>query len=240
MNRQYIDDQHIVARYLADQLSDDERQAFEAYYLEHPDIVQELEAAARLKIGLAHLGDAGTMPKLTTPRPLSTRHRILAAAVAIAAVALALAAFMLPPPVPAPVLVSSSTVLHDKRDRPLPLAATHTLQRTRGAAYDAVLDVPTKPHVIALRVLPETQTQPARYRLVLSMFDDSDQAREIASITGLAPEADGFVPVLVNSSRVAAGLYQLTLSGDAGTSAADASSAFRLRVRPASTDSAKP
>ena len=47
MDRKFIDDHHIVARYLADQLPDTLREEFEAYYLEHPEVVQELEATAR-------------------------------------------------------------------------------------------------------------------------------------------------------------------------------------------------
>jgi hypothetical protein len=64
MDRRYIDDNHVVARYLADRLTDDEREAFEAYYLEHPDVVQELEAAARFKVGLMKLRDTGELSRL--------------------------------------------------------------------------------------------------------------------------------------------------------------------------------
>ena len=46
------------------ELTDDEREAFEAYYLEHPDVVPELEAAARFKVGLMKLRDTGELSKL--------------------------------------------------------------------------------------------------------------------------------------------------------------------------------
>lgn len=51
MDCKYIEDHHIVARYLADRLSDAERQSFEAYYLANPDVVQDMQAVARLKVG---------------------------------------------------------------------------------------------------------------------------------------------------------------------------------------------
>ncbi len=55
MDRKQIEDEHIVARYLADQLSPAEAEAFEAYYTQHPSMVREIEYALRLKEGLATL-----------------------------------------------------------------------------------------------------------------------------------------------------------------------------------------
>src|SRR4026208_2063020 len=84
MDRRYIDDNHVVAGYLADRLTDDEREAFEAYYLEHPDVVQELEAAARFKVGLMKLRDTGELPKLLQ-RDQRLQCPYFAAAAAVAA-----------------------------------------------------------------------------------------------------------------------------------------------------------
>ena len=64
MDRRYIDDQHVVARYLANRLTDEEREAFEAYYLEHPDMGQEMEAAIRFKVGLMRLRETGELAPL--------------------------------------------------------------------------------------------------------------------------------------------------------------------------------
>ena len=69
MDRRYIDQQHVVARYLADRVTDNERSEFEAYYLVHPEIVQEMEAAARFKVGLMQLRDSGELPKLLRSKP---------------------------------------------------------------------------------------------------------------------------------------------------------------------------
>ena len=67
MDRKYIDDQHIVARYLADQLPAAQREEFESYYLQHPEMVEELEAAARFKVGLMLLRDAGQLDEVLKP-----------------------------------------------------------------------------------------------------------------------------------------------------------------------------
>lgn len=45
MNRQYIEDNHIVDRYLLGQLSEQKLCEFEAYYFEHPQMLEELTIA---------------------------------------------------------------------------------------------------------------------------------------------------------------------------------------------------
>ena len=86
MDRNQIEAEHIVARYLADQLSPAEAEAFESYYTQHPSMVREIEYELRLKEGLATLRDRGQLDALLKARrwrwalPLS-----IAAAVAGAA-----------------------------------------------------------------------------------------------------------------------------------------------------------
>lgn len=48
MDRQYIESEHIIERYLAGQLTLEESEAFEVYCLEHPQIAEELEYARSL------------------------------------------------------------------------------------------------------------------------------------------------------------------------------------------------
>jgi hypothetical protein len=233
MDRRYIDDHHVVARYLADQLADAEREAFENYFIQHPETVKELEAAARFKIGLMQLRDSGELNQLLQPSRPKWWHRPFAAAAAVAIVAIALSTFLLPQP--APLLVTASSTLVNRRGTPLPIAARYTILRTRGATSDAEVTRPSKPHAIELRVLPEYETEPARYRLSLSRLD-GDQSHEVAALEGLIPEDDGFVRVAMNSERLIAGRYRIELSGDAGTSAAASASTFLIRVRDAAAE----
>jgi hypothetical protein len=230
MDRKYIDDHHIVARYLAEQLPDAEREAFEAYYVEHPDVVQDMEAAARLKVGLAQLRDAGKLDTLLKPRSWYRDQRFLAAA-AVAAVAVGVGLVVMRSPSMQPLLVASSGVLHDWRGARLPLASTHTVLRTRSISYDAEIELPPSAQAVELRVLPEYETQPPRYRIALQAIADDDSLRPVAEIGGLTPGDDGFVPVFLNATRIAPGRYQLTLTGDAGTSAASEESSFLIRFR---------
>jgi hypothetical protein len=229
MDRKYIDDHHVVARYLADQLPDLEREAFEAYCLEHADIVQELEAAARFKVGLLQLQDARKLEQLMRPAPWFRQRRNLAVAAAIAIVAVGLSLFYLRSPVMQPMLAAASSKLADRYGDPLPIAATYMILRARGSSYDAEIELPDRPQSIELCVLPEVEAQPPRYRIMLASIADDESLHEIGTLTGLAPAADGFVRVFLNSSRLAAGRYQLVLAGDAGTSAADGASPFLIK-----------
>jgi hypothetical protein len=229
MDRKYIDDHHIVARYLADQLGDAERIAFEAYYVEHPDVLQDMEAAARLKVGLAQLRDHGALDRLLEPQPWYRDQRFFAAA-AVAAIAVGVGLYVMGSPSLQPALVASSDVLHTWRGTPLPLASSHMVLRTRSASFDAEIELPGSAQAIELRVLPEYEAQPPRYRMTLEAIADDDSLSAVAEIAGLAPAEDGFVPVFVNTARIRPGRYQLTLTGD---EAAPGASAFQLRFAPA-------
>ncbi len=52
MDRQYISDHNVIERYLAGQLSGAEEQAFEEAYLEDAGLLDELQAAERLRDGI--------------------------------------------------------------------------------------------------------------------------------------------------------------------------------------------
>ena len=71
-----------------DDAADAEREAFEAYSLAHPEILSELEAAARFKVGLAQLGASGRLAYLEKPVPAPSRGRWLRLAAVFAAIAL--------------------------------------------------------------------------------------------------------------------------------------------------------
>jgi hypothetical protein len=130
-----------------------------------------------------------------------------------------------------PPLVASASALTDRLGDPLATAATHKLIRTRGTSYDAEIELPASAHTIALRVEPQVDAQPPRYRITLSAIADDDSLQEVGTVSALQPEApDGYIPVYLNSARLAPGRYQLLISGDAGTSAENDASPFLIRV----------
>lgn len=238
MDRRYIDDHHVVARYLADRLSDEERAAFEAYYLEHPDVVQELEAAARFKVGLMKLRDSGELDRLLQPHKRPQWHYIAAAA---AAVALVVGAFLLVDRTPAarPILAATIEALHGTNGSPPTLAREYAVLRTRGSAVDAEIRLPAEGEALELRVLPEFTARPERYRVRLFRMSADDSLQSVAELGGLVPEPDNFVSIFVDGARLQPGPYRLAIAGDPDTDARDKESAFILKMRALNDPSAR-
>jgi len=225
MDRQYIDDHHVVARYLADQLPEPEREAFEAYYLEHPDMVREIEATARFKVGLAQLRDSGQLAALLKPTPWYARRLFLA--VAAAAIVIIGMVFYVRTATP-PLMAADVAALAG----PSSIASSHVVLRRRGSVFDAEVTLPGAGEAIELRVLPEFAATDARYRISLARIID-DQREQISAVDHLPAGDDGMVTIYLNARRVAPGDYELTIASDQVT-AADQTSHFHIRVRPAS------
>jgi hypothetical protein len=216
MNRKYIYDHHIVERYLADQLDDAEREAFEACCLAHPEVVSDMESVARLKVGLATLRDRDELtPLLQAKRSPS---RLMAIAAAVAALAIGALLFFVVPRSPQPVLVAATSS---------PIAASYDILRMRGASDDAQIELPPSPQAIALRVWPEAES--ATYALTLLRISDDGSLQQLASLAPLAAGADGLVIAYLNSGGLSKGRYQLVLR-DANTNAASAESRFTLTL----------
>lgn len=222
MDRQYIDDHHIVARYLADRLPDPEREAFEVYYLEHPEMLREIEAAARFKSGLAQLRDSGELEALLKPTPWYARWRYLA--IAAAAILVIGVAFYIRTQTP-PVMAANLAALGG----PSTLASSHAVLRRRGSSFDAEITLPATGEALELRVLPEFAGTGSRYRILLARINADDEREQLAAIGHLSAGEDGMVPIYLHARRIEPGDYEVTIANDA-----DQTSRFLIRVWPAS------
>jgi len=232
MDRKHIDDNHSVARYLADQLTDDEREEFEAYLRDHPDLVREIEAAARFKVGLDALEAKGELDPAIRAPGISWRARALALAAAVAVMAVGVAFWVTRGPSTGPLLASSASALLDSQGRALPATDPYPILRSRGSrSHDALVTLPAKPAAIALRVLPEyPPIADSSYRLRLSKLDENEQERALGEISGLRAEEDGFVAAYVRSDSLQPGTYRLRLMSGSATSSSN-ESAYGIKVR---------
>ena len=218
------DDPGLASRYLAGQLSPDELQAYERHLLENPEAVREVEATARMKVGLASLRDTGQIEGLLRVQPaLSSRWSALAAAAAVIVLALGLWRGM--EGTHDAALVATASELTDRDGRPLTAGVSYALLRTRSSAYDAKIALPREPHAIELRVRPQT---PARvYSIALSALHPNGSVREIGSVSDLQAQPDGFVRLYVDSSRLEPGPYRVVITPGNNR---DAASAFRINA----------
>ena len=221
MDRKYIDEHHIVARYLADQLSDAEREAFEAYYLEHPEMVREMEATARFKAGLASLADRGELTQLINSRPARSTGHWLALAAAVTAVAIGVTYFVRTSAPPSS-MVARMEALN------LPIGITVRVERTRGLA-DVDFELPPAGTAVALQIAPDFEANPPMYRVSLTRESDDD-ARPQAELDRVAAD-DGIITVYLDRSTLERGVYRLSVEGAEGTDAADQRADFRIQAR---------
>lgn len=232
----FKDDATLANRYLADQLSDVDREAFEAQLMRDPEIVRELEATARLKVGLHRLRATGELSQLVRPNRRFTQPVMLAMAASLAVAVVGLAVFRWSVVAEQSILAASVAALTDSSGNALSVGATHALLRTRADTYDAVIELPSSPQAIELRVFPETAARPDGYRMTLSRIGDDDAARPLATLSDLKSAADGFVTAFVDSSVLEAGRYEVTIVAETGDAASAAASTFILKVERAGSD----
>lgn len=233
-NQSLIDDPTRASRYLADQLTDAECAAYEARFVADPDMVAELEATARLKIGLQRLRRNGELTELIAGAAVSppTRTWMLAMAASVAAVVIGVSLwFPRTGPLSVPVLASTASAFKDPSGHSLSVLTTAPLFRTRAEKYDAVIELPATRGAIKLRVLPSSPTESARYQASLSRIKDDDTSERIVAIEDLKPSADdGFVDLYADSSLLTPGRYQLILTRTANGPSAGDSDAFVIKV----------
>jgi len=228
-----IDDPTRAGRYLAGQLSDAESAAYEAQFATDPEALAELEATARLKIGLQRLRSSGELSELlTAPAVSPNRTWMLAMAAGVAAAVIGLSLwFPRSGPVTSPVLASAASVFKDHNGHGLSVMATAPMFRTRAEKYDAVIDLPATRGAIRLRVLPSSPAGTGRYQASLSRIKDDNTAERGVTLSDLQPSTDdGFVDVYADSSLLTPGRYQLILTRESGGAGNGDSDTFVIQV----------
>jgi hypothetical protein len=227
----HIHENEFANRYLAGTLSDAERAAYEPEIARNEDTLRELEATARLKVGLARLRESGELDELLRPTPWSGHRTALAAAAAVVVLAVAVLLVRFGDGTARPLVAASVALLMDQRGGALPVGGTVAVFRKRAASYDATIQASSKPQAIELRALPETTVAASQYRVSLLHLNDQGAATPVGSIERLRPAADGFVTVFVDSSLLAAGDYRLDVLGEGADASTVAAGTFRIRVQ---------
>jgi len=230
ISREYIDEHDIVARYLANQLSDQERESFEAYYLEHPEVLKELNRTAKFKSGLMDLRDSGVLSKILKHQPWWKRPNSVAIAASLVAVVLAGSIWFTWRANSRPLIAASVPELGDMFQGTLQVAGSYEIQRTRTSSYDATIKVPTNSSAIELRIKPEFPAASAQYRITLGSVGKDDAVTQLATTSDLQQAKDGFVTIYLNAAELPPAVYEVAISGDADSKAADLTSSFLIEL----------
>ena len=206
------DSGHVIARYLAGQLTPEQSDAFERALSERPDLHHQTEEILKFREGLARLQERGELAGLlqaSAPR----RWLPYAAAAAIAAVALAAVLWLNPSRPFSALLARSPSGFAEHQGQPPPIVGTYVLARMRGggaAAIDA--DVQRRAGALELRILPSATYTAGRFRAVVRRVAGPDSAT-LAGPIEVGPTApDGYVTVYLDSRHLAPGYYELSLA----------------------------
>jgi hypothetical protein len=215
-------DPTLANRYLADQLSEQERHDYEALLISSPHALSELEATARLKVGLERLQETGELSRLLQQRPPLFPASLLPLAATLAAVAIGAVLWWSTffHAGTAPLLFASHTALLEKAGHPLLSTITVPFFINRAEKPVSILEKPASPAEVVLRVRPTSLNKSHSYRLSLSRLRGT--AFEIvAQIDSLPAAADGFVECHADTARLTPGRYQVIVTDQAMPSGKD-------------------
>jgi hypothetical protein len=225
---------HIISKYLGGQLTDPERTEFEAYWAEHPEIIEELEVDARLESGFAHLQKSGTLDALVNAgSPRRAAWPIALAASLIAGVGVAVWVGGGPTVRPVALAASVAALNEAYGGKSLPVQAVDLLG-ARSTLYDAVIELPKTLTVLELHVLLEDIQTSAQYQITLLEISSEGKRAELGTVGGLQSDADGFLTVYVDSARLIPAQYELRIQGEKPASSSRTGS-FLIKVVPATT-----
>jgi len=228
MDRSDTDVAHLVPRYLAGQLTDDEAAAFENAYLLDPGTVADLEHTLKFKEALAVLRERGELASLLRVAP----RRPWLVGVGVAAAALVV--FVLSVAVWQRGLLlnflSGTPVLIADNRQSLPVLSSIVLLRTRERSSALDLQVQPRAGVIEFRILPAQVASGGRYTVSLIRIDTTE-ARNMGKLESLAPSSDGYVTVYLDQNRLTQGNYELSVTLMPAETYVTEADRFRLRVR---------
>lgn len=223
MDAKQIAELHVVERYLADQLSEEEAQAFEAYVEAHPEVTREIENISRMKVGLAALRQRGELESLVK------KQRRVPLWAAFAASAAALIAIVVLPrywgdSADRPSLALTAGQLLDDNRQPLPIAGRFTIDRVRGMVD--VVAGPDAEQAVELRL--DMHAEAASQRYSVEMFRVSGAAlTSLGNLPDAISQPDGTVSIFVRGSALLPGNYLIRATPSGGSEAAE----FALQVQ---------
>jgi hypothetical protein len=216
----------LVQKYISGRLPDAERSVFETQLLTDASLVRDLEESLRLREGLEVLRERQELVGLKAPRrrPVFFIGFASASAAALAIIALAVAQHYVHRS-PA-VIAASVAALRLNATAPLTVVERYSFATPRAATPSPNLTLPTS-GALELRALTPVTDAPRRFRVTLAKILDNKVTSPIGvAAVHLAPDADGFVVIYADASKLQPGDYSLSV--DPEDESAGEHFAFRL------------
>lgn len=219
-------------RYVSGRLSDSECVEFERRLVQDPQLVRELEAIARFKVGLQVLHERGELDQALRGPHWTYGWLALAAAIAVLAIGvLTFRSFVTPHE--RSMLAAVPAALTDRQGNVLPSAGEFTVLRKRVTTADAVIDLPPAGHAVEIKVLPESPTPAQGYRVSLWQQAPGASARRLGAVRHVMPATDGFLVVFMDTTALTPGEYLLVVSPTDEDDSPDGGDVFRISMNPA-------
>lgn len=206
MDRNYVSENQVVDRYLRDELTDEERDAFEEFYLSDQQTLAELELAEKLQLGLKDCAERGLLP--TPARSGWLQRAVLSPQWAAAASVLLVFS------------LGYSGYLYRQTQGDAAIAATQLVplyrytEQTRGPGNGAAAEpVRVEPAAqgawVVLLVDPGFEPY-ADYRVTIL---DTGSGAIVHQVEGLHPDYEDLLAVGVAGSALRPGRYELRVAG---------------------------
>jgi hypothetical protein len=205
MDRQYIRDHQVIERYLSGTLTADEEQAFEEAYLGDQELLDQVQAAERLREGIKELDRAGGLERLRTP----ARWRQWLASPRYAAAASVLLA----------VSVGFSTMLYRENVDLRATGSSQASERTRLVRLEVVRSGGDPREILAPELDERTVLQLDAGAVAYDTYRgtvmrrDGDRSETIWSRADLVAESDETVLIGVPGRALPPGDYEARLEG---------------------------
>ena len=200
MDRNYVSENQIVDRYLRDDLTDEERVAFEEFYLADQETLAELELAEKLQLGLRDCASQGLLEAEESPgwfrRALTSPQWAAAASVLLV------------------ISVGYSGFLQTQLQSDTPVAGTQLIPLITTRGSEAAQVAPADPGTwVVLLVDPGFEPYDA-YRATIV---DSGSGEVVWDVAGLQPGYEDLLAVGVAGSVLQPGQYALSVEARSGS-----------------------
>jgi hypothetical protein len=198
-----------VVRYLAGQLSAEEVAEFETYMLEHPEFLDEIDVARRLKLGLKSLREKGEIEGLVSGNAAAMRNRYFAMAASVL-VAVGLGSwFLAQRGADASAMLAASIEGFGKVGS---TALIDDIMLVQNRASDSnPLEIPPTPTLFRLQIITKHSSPGVSFDAQLLRGIAGQAPVPLRRLENLRPDADGIVALYLDPRAAGPGTYLVRL-----------------------------